>query len=965
MKKLLLLLPVLLVSLLLLTGQKYPDDATLMYKVDAGEKYSQYLPLELNIPLNKYPAYVSSPVGVYAVGPSFRIWPHTATQSEVVGYCNPNVSNKIIVGWNSYGPSFYGTGFGLSTDYGLTWTGNSTLPGLVANSGDPSVVVSSNGTIFMNAIGATTSQQVVTWSTDNGITWAPYVIASSISSSVADKNHMTIDDMSTSPYYNNLYLSYTDFSATSRPLKYARSTNLGVNWDASQLISSTLGWAFQGVNLHTGPNGEVYIVWSTRQTASPYTEKFVGFAKSTNGGANFQFVNETAVPVNGIRGNLKTTSVRVNSFPWMAVDKTGGPFNGYIYVTWTQKQLAPAGNDPDICFARSTNGGVNWDPVVRVNDDALNNGKDQWFSNICVDGFGGINIIFYDSRNAPNNDSTEVYVARSIDGGLTFTNINVSGHKFYPKPISGLAGGYYGDYIGITASGNRVWPLWMDDYSGVYQCWTSPIDLGPGIMHTPLGNTQQISGNLPVNCVITPAGSGIIPSATKLFFTNSPTSFTDSVVMSNTGGNNWTANLTLSGAGTYRYYIITSDSLNRIATNPGGAPANYNSFIATNNDTTKPVITHTPITQCPKINWPASVNCTASDLFDIDSVWVAWYKNSTSSERKRFNLSKVTDGSSSWTGVFNSDTSQVIPGDSIAYRVIARDASTQHNMDSTGLYWFKIVNQVTVCIGTGTTAIGWPFYTFYMDSRTDMLYLASEINVPSGYIQKIGYTVVTAASQPMEGFKIKMQNTTAATITAFTTAGWTDVYSATYTIPGTGLQYIDLQTPFYYNGTNLLIEICFNNASYTSNTTVNGTAITPQRNVHQHSDLSTGDGCVGITSPGTTYTTLPNICIVINPGPMGITNLNNEIPTTYALSQNYPNPFNPITKINFALPKQGFVTMKIYDVLGREVKTLVNEVKTPGNYIVEFNANELASGVYFYKIEVNGFVDVKKMMLIK
>jgi len=217
----------------------------------------------------------------------------------------------------------------------------------------------------------------------------------------------------------------------------------------------------------------------------------------------------------------------------------------------------------------------------------------------------------------------------------------------------------------------------------------------------------------------------------------------------------------------------------------------------------------------------------------------------------------------------------------------------------------------------------------------------------------------------MEGFKIKMQNTTAATITAFTTAGWTDVYSATYTIPGTGLQYIDLQTPFYYNGTNLLIEICFNNASYTSNTTVNGTAITPQRNVHQHSDLSTGDGCVGITSPGTTYTTLPNICIVINPGPMGITNLNNEIPTTYALSQNYPNPFNPITKINFALPKQGFVTMKIYDVLGREVKTLVNEVKTPGNYIVEFNANELASGVYFYKIEVNGFVDVKKMMLIK
>jgi len=57
--------------------------------------------------------------------------------------------------------------------------------------------------------------------------------------------------------------------------------------------------------------------------------------------------------------------------------------------------------------------------------------------------------------------------------------------------------------------------------------------------------------------------------------------------------------------------------------------------------------------------------------------------------------------------------------------------------------------------------------------------------------------------------------------------------------------------------------------------------------------------------------------------------------------------------------------MKIYDVLGREIRTLVNEVKTPGNYIVEFNASELASGVYFYRIEVNGFSDVKRMMLIK
>ncbi len=90
-----------------------------------------------------------------------------------------------------------------------------------------------------------------------------------------------------------------------------------------------------------------------------------------------------------------------------------------------------------------------------------------------------------------------------------------------------------------------------------------------------------------------------------------------------------------------------------------------------------------------------------------------------------------------------------------------------------------------------------------------------------------------------------------------------------------------------------------------------------------------------------------------------------EIPTVYSLSQNYPNPFNPVTKINFALPKQGFVTLKIYDVLGREVRTLVNEVKSAGNFSVDFNASEYSSGVYFYKLESNGFSDIKRMMLIK
>ena len=98
---------------------------------------------------------------------------------------------------------------------------------------------------------------------------------------------------------------------------------------------------------------------------------------------------------------------------------------------------------------------------------------------------------------------------------------------------------------------------------------------------------------------------------------------------------------------------------------------------------------------------------------------------------------------------------------------------------------------------------------------------------------------------------------------------------------------------------------------------------------------------------------------------VGVGNSNSNVPKTYSLSQNYPNPFNPVTRISFELPKQGFVNLKVYDILGKEVKTLVNEVRGAGSYSVDFNASEFSTGVYFYRLESNGFTDTKKMMLIK
>jgi hypothetical protein len=95
------------------------------------------------------------------------------------------------------------------------------------------------------------------------------------------------------------------------------------------------------------------------------------------------------------------------------------------------------------------------------------------------------------------------------------------------------------------------------------------------------------------------------------------------------------------------------------------------------------------------------------------------------------------------------------------------------------------------------------------------------------------------------------------------------------------------------------------------------------------------------------------------------TNTNGVILSEYSLSQNYPNPFNPNTTIKYQILEMSFVTLKVYDVLGKEVANLVNEEKSIGNYELEFNGNKLASGVYFYQLRVDSFIETKKMLLLK
>ena len=166
-----------------------------------------------------------------------------------------------------------------------------------------------------------------------------------------------------------------------------------------------------------------------------------------------------------------------------------------------------------------------------------------------------------------------------------------------------------------------------------------------------------------------------------------------------------------------------------------------------------------------------------------------------------------------------------------------------------------------------------------------------------------------------------------------------------------------------------IVDVSYNGGStWTNIITWGGTDV---RNTHEVHSLpgATNNPNVKIrfvsVQPGWDWWwTIDNVCIrgeVVT----GLANNGNEIPKQYSLSQNYPNPFNPSTKIKFDLPKQGFVSLKVYDVLGKEVANLVNEVKTPGSYVVNFNGENISSGVYYYRIDVGNYVETKKMLLIK
>ena len=362
-----------------------------------------------------------------------------STQSENSVFVDPN-DNSIVLNSNNSTQNPVGSLYGANDLYsfnsGETWQGEVQGAG-GGNSGDPTTSIGLNGMWYVNYI-ANSYGMGISYSDDQGDTWSTNTVIPN-PGSMADKNHMWIDNSLTSPYEGNVYISWTNFGGSSdSEIGISTTTDDGLTWSTNYNISGAVnaGSHNQGVNIGTGPDGEVYAIWAIYD-GWPTDETAIGMAKSFDGGVTWEPATRVITNIRGIRTTETGKNMRVNSFPVCAVDCSNGSDRGSIYITWSNIGTPGinTGSDIDVYVAKSSNQGDSWSNPVKVNQDPAGLGKEHYFPWIVCDAANGIlSVVFYDDRNVSSNQA-EAFCANSDDGGLTWEDFKVSDVSFTPSPI--------------------------------------------------------------------------------------------------------------------------------------------------------------------------------------------------------------------------------------------------------------------------------------------------------------------------------------------------------------------------------------------------------------------------------------------------------------------------------------------------------------------------------------------------
>ena len=402
--------------------------------------------------------------------------PELTSPNEVTIAINPAAPDTLVAGSNL--KYFY-----YSHNGGLTWTQGTLEDPNYGVWGDPVTVFDSDGNCYFGHLsnpivegGYWIDRIVVQKSIDGGVSWQNGVGVgfNPPFRRVQDKEWLAVD-LTDSEYHNNIYMAWTEFDSIWSPyfdrhrsrIRFSRSTDQGASWAPAFIISDVDGNCLDGDGTTEGavpaigPEGEVFIAWS---------DSFgIKFDRSLDGGVTFGedvFVSDQPggwdFHIPGI--------YRCNGMPVTACDVSTSQYRGNIYVMWSDQRNGTT--NTDVFVSKSVDGGDTWSSPKKVNDD--DSGRHQFFPWMCIDQSTGIiYIVFYDRRHTEEN-TTDVFLARSDDGAETFVNTRISVSSFIPDE-----GVFFGDYTNIAALNGKIYPIWMRydfDKIGKRSIWMAPLD---------------------------------------------------------------------------------------------------------------------------------------------------------------------------------------------------------------------------------------------------------------------------------------------------------------------------------------------------------------------------------------------------------------------------------------------------------------------------------------------------------
>jgi hypothetical protein len=268
-----------------------------------------------------------------------------------------------------------------------------------------------------------------------------------------DKEWMAVD-----PVSGNLYLAWIVFSGmNSCRIVFSRSTDGAQSWRAPlTLFGVENAMSVQGLAMVVDRTSFIHITWAD------YTSNRIRYSRSIDHGGSFSAPEDVA-PVTPIPDPLPNGDFRTWSPTALAVDTGDANTSGSLYVTWADYGTG----DSDVLLSYSHDGGKSWEGPVRVNNDPIGNGADQFFPAVAVSGEGWVHVGFYDRRSDPADRLLEYWWAMSFDGGRTFpVNIPMSNASFngaysppYPK---GQNNDFMGDYTSMDANNETVGAVWTD-----------------------------------------------------------------------------------------------------------------------------------------------------------------------------------------------------------------------------------------------------------------------------------------------------------------------------------------------------------------------------------------------------------------------------------------------------------------------------------------------------------------------